>query len=71
MIDAELAKRAASLLSTAAAANFEGEHLKLVVGRRLDLAAEATRLLALGGDVKALGRALAVIVRRAATEDDA
>ena len=69
MIDAELGRRAASLLCTAAAELFEDEHLALVSGARTDLVAEADHLLSLGGDVAALGQALAVIVRRTASED--
>ena len=67
MIDADLASRAAALLSTAAAELVEGEHLAMVTDPQKGRAVvtQAERLIVLGGDVEALGRALAVIARRA------
>ena len=67
MIDAELARLAASLLSTAAAEMVEDEHLELTSEPQsaAAVASRAEQLTRLGGDVALLGRALGVIVRRA------
>ena len=66
MIDVELARLAASLLSTAAAELVEDEHLNLTSEPRTpaEVANRADQLARLGGDVAILGQALGVILRR-------
>ena len=75
MIDAELAVRATTLLSTAVVELFEEEDLDLIsIPARGTELARAERLAALGRDVTALALALEVILRRsveAAVEADA